>query len=58
MNIFAYRLAPIQINYLWGPATSGCTEMDYLSMGNYLLDKKNQDPLDNDMGWQDQFLLD
>ncbi len=34
------------------------TEMDYLSMGNYLLDKKNQDPLDNDMGWQDQFLLD
>tara|TARA_B100000519_G_scaffold64420_1_gene54758 strand:+ start:1224 stop:3041 length:1818 start_codon:yes stop_codon:yes gene_type:complete len=34
------------------------TEMDYLIMGNYLLDKKNQDPIDNDSSWQDEFLLD
>ena len=34
------------------------TEMDYLIMGNYLLDKKNQGPIDNDFSWQDEFLLD
>ena len=34
------------------------TEMDYLIIGNYLLDKKNQDPIDNDSSWQDEFLLD
>ena len=34
------------------------TEMDYLLMGNYLLDKKEQKPLDEDSDWQNEFQLD
>ena len=34
------------------------TEMDYLVLGNYLLDKKKQTPLANDINWRDQFELD
>ena len=30
MNIFSHRLAPIQINYLGYPGTSGCKEIDYI----------------------------
>ncbi|VAX32556.1 Nodulation protein nolO, partial [hydrothermal vent metagenome] len=34
------------------------TDMDYLIMGNYLLDKKNQKPLENDTDWRKEFELD
>jgi carbamoyltransferase len=34
------------------------TEIDYLIMGNYLLDKKNQKPLAEDSVWQNKFELD
>ncbi|MFZ2602655.1 MAG: carbamoyltransferase C-terminal domain-containing protein, partial [Candidatus Omnitrophota bacterium] len=34
------------------------TEMDYLVMGNFLLDKKAQKPLEGDIKWQKQFELD
>jgi carbamoyltransferase len=34
------------------------TEMDYLIMGNYLLDKKDQKPLAVDSNWQSEFELD
>ena len=34
------------------------TEMDYLIMGNFLLDKLNQIPLDNDSDWETEFQLD
>ncbi|MBD3289770.1 hypothetical protein GF337_13265 [candidate division KSB1 bacterium] len=34
------------------------TDMDYLIIGNYLLDKKNQKPLDRDINWQQKFVLD
>jgi len=34
------------------------TEMDYLVLGNYLLDKKKQQPLADDIDWQDAFELD
>tara|TARA_B100001248_G_scaffold186384_1_gene142250 strand:- start:1559 stop:3376 length:1818 start_codon:yes stop_codon:yes gene_type:complete len=34
------------------------TEMDYLLINNYLLDKKEQKPLDNDSNWQSEFDLD
>ncbi len=34
------------------------TKMDYLIMGNYLLDKKDQQPLQNDSDWQKEFDLD
>jgi len=34
------------------------TEMDYLLMGNYLLDKKDQKPITSDSGWQSEFELD
>ena len=34
------------------------TEMDYLVLGNYLLDKKKQQPLANDIDWKDKFELD
>jgi carbamoyltransferase len=32
--------------------------MDYLIMGNYLLEKKKQKPLDQDIDWQKKFELD
>ena len=34
------------------------TEMDYLIMGNYLLDKKDQSLLSRDSNWQSEFELD
>jgi carbamoyltransferase len=34
------------------------TEMDYLVMGNYILDKKEQKPLEGDMDWRKAFELD
>jgi carbamoyltransferase len=34
------------------------TEMDYLIMGNYLLDKTEQKPLENDIDWRKEFELD
>ncbi|OGH05864.1 MAG: hypothetical protein A2W22_02745 [Candidatus Levybacteria bacterium RBG_16_35_11] len=34
------------------------TNMDYLIMGNFLLDKKDQKPLENDIDWQKEFELD
>jgi len=34
------------------------TNMDYLVMGNYLLDKENQEPLVEDTAWQEEFELD
>ncbi|MBI4706579.1 MAG: carbamoyltransferase [Candidatus Omnitrophica bacterium] len=34
------------------------TEMDYLVMGRFLLDKKEQKPVEKDSGWQQQFELD
>lgn len=34
------------------------TEMDYLIMGNYILDKKDQRPLENDINWKEEFELD
>jgi carbamoyltransferase len=34
------------------------TNMDYLIMGNYLVDKKQQKPLDKDIDWTKQFELD
>jgi carbamoyltransferase len=34
------------------------TEMDFLVMGNYLLDKKDQRKFEDDIDWRDQFKLD
>lgn len=34
------------------------TEMDYLVMGNILLDKRKQSKLENDFNWQEKFKLD
>jgi len=34
------------------------TNMDHLIMGNYLLEKKKQKPLDQDIDWQKKFELD
>ena len=34
------------------------TNMDYLVMGNYLLDKTQQKPLEKDVDWQKEFELD
>lgn len=34
------------------------TNIDYLIMGNYLLDKKGQEPLNSDINWQEEFELD
>ena len=34
------------------------TEMDYLMMGSYLLDKSDQKPLEDDVDWRKQFTLD
>ena len=34
------------------------TEMDYLIMGNYLLDKTKQKPLTGDSDWRSEFELD
>jgi carbamoyltransferase len=34
------------------------TKMDYLIVGNFLIDKKEQKPLDKDVDWQKEFELD
>ncbi len=34
------------------------TEMDYLIMGNFLLDKTKQKPIENDTEWKKEFALD
>jgi len=34
------------------------TEMDYLVMGNYLLDKKNQQEFNDNINWREEFELD
>ena len=34
------------------------TEMDYLTMGNFLLNKKKQEPLSGDSDWKSEFELD
>lgn len=34
------------------------TDMDYLIMGNYLLNKKEQKPLEKDSDWKKEFILD
>jgi carbamoyltransferase len=34
------------------------TEMDYLIMGNYLVDKTQQKALKDDIDWRDEFELD
>jgi carbamoyltransferase len=34
------------------------TEMDYLVLGNFLLDKKEQKPLKDDVDWRKTFELD
>ena len=34
------------------------TEMDFLLLNNFLLNKKEQKPLDNDSNWQSEFDLD
>jgi len=34
------------------------TEMDYLVMGNYVLDKKDQPPLSETADWRKEFKLD
>lgn len=34
------------------------TEMDYLLLGNFLLEKRQQPPLKNDLNWQKKFELD
>jgi len=34
------------------------TEMDYLVLGNFILDKKEQKPLDGDSDWKKEFELD
>jgi carbamoyltransferase len=34
------------------------TQMDYLIMGNFLLDKKDQKALEHDIDWQKEFELD
>lgn len=34
------------------------TDMDYLVMGSFLLDKREQNPIDRDTGWKKEFVLD
>jgi carbamoyltransferase len=34
------------------------TEIDYLVMGNYLFDKKDQETLKHDTNWKEEFKLD
>jgi carbamoyltransferase len=34
------------------------TEMDYLAVGNFFMDKKDQPAWENDASWQDEFELD
>ena len=41
-GIFAYRAAPIQINYLGYPGTMGANFMDYIVADKYLIPTENQ----------------
>ena len=41
-NIFAYRAAPIQINYLGFPGTMGADFMDYIVADRYIIPPENQ----------------
>jgi predicted O-linked N-acetylglucosamine transferase (SPINDLY family) len=41
-GIFAYRAAPIQINYLGFPGTSGADYMDYIIADHFLIPDKSQ----------------
>jgi len=41
-GIFAYRAAPIQINYLGYPGTIGADFMDYIVADRFLIPEKNQ----------------
>ena len=41
-SIFAYRAAPIQINYLGFPGTMGADFMDYIVSDQYLIPPENQ----------------
>lgn len=34
------------------------TDMDYLVLGNYILNKEDQKPLENDIDWKKEFVLD
>ena len=34
------------------------TDMDYLVLGNYILSKEDQKPLENDSDWKKEFVLD
>ena len=34
------------------------TNIDYLVLGNYLLDKEDQKPLEKDTDWKNEFALD
>ena len=34
------------------------TDMDYLVMGSFLLDRREQNPIDRDTGWKKEFVLD
>ena len=34
------------------------TDMDFLVLGNFILDKKEQKPLINDVNWRKKFVLD
>jgi carbamoyltransferase len=34
------------------------TEMDYLALGNFVLDKRKQAPLEKDDSWKEEFALD
>jgi len=41
-NIFAYRCAPLQINYLAYPATMGCNYIDYIVADKILIPEDHQ----------------
>ena len=41
-NIFAYRCAPLQINYLAYPATMGCSYIDYIIADKILIPEDHQ----------------
>ena len=41
-GIFAYRAAPIQINYLGYPGTLGADFMDYIVADKFLIPEENQ----------------
>ena len=42
MNIFSYRVAPLQIGYLGYPGTTGSKNIDYIIADNILIPKENE----------------